>query len=59
MIRFVFFMLHDVSDSNPDEANVLPNTAAPMRFKASLRLILFFVLMLCSKINVCIYVMQR
>lgn len=42
MIRFVFFMLHDVSESNPDEAIVLPNTAASMRFNASLRLILFF-----------------
>lgn len=59
MIRFVFFMLHDVSESNPDEAIVLPNTAAPMRFNAYLRLILFFVLILCSKINACIYVLQR
>ena len=52
-------MLRDVSESNPDEAIVLPNTAAPMRFNASLRLILFFVLILCSKINACIYVLQR
>lgn len=59
MIRFVFFMLRDVSESNPDEAIVLPNTSAPMRFNASLRLIFMVVLILCSKINACIYVLQR
>ncbi len=53
MIRFVFFMLHEVSESNPDEAIVLPNTAAPMRFNASLRLILFFVLIMFE--NQCLY----
>lgn len=62
MIRFVFFMLRDVSESNPDEAIVLPNTAAPMRFNASQRLILFLysyyvrksmLVFMCCKDRIC------
>ena len=49
----VFFPPHDVSESSPEEATVLLITAAPMRFKASRRLILLSVFIYLIFNNYC------